>query len=324
MTDTTPAGGSILCDLEENPIPEGARAGYFLTSDRIRLRYALWPKLDGPRRGTICLVQGRTEFIEKYFETIDDFRRRGFGVATFDWRGQGGSQRLIRNPTVGYVETFDDYVTDLMSFHRNILLPDCPPPFNLVAHSMGGLVALMAAARDRLIFERAFLSAPLLGIDGMPLSTARVASLAEGLGYLGLGSFPVGRGGDDFPSEDRFAGNVLTSDFRRYMVSVEVYAARPDLRVGKPSIKWSAAAFRAMAEVAQFEFAASVKVPVLMLAAARDQVVSTAAIEHMGLSMRTGRHVVIPTARHELFVENDAIRDQVFAAFDAFITEPSG
>jgi lysophospholipase len=40
--------------------------------------------------------------------------------------------------------------------------------------------------------------------------------------------------------------------------------------------------------------------------------------------MRTGRHAIIPAARHELFMENDTIRAQVFAAFDAFITEQSG
>ena len=39
--------------------------------------------------------------------------------------------------------------------------------------------------------------------------------------------------------------------------------------------------------------------------------------------MRTGRHAVIAAARHELFMESDAIRGQVLAAFDAFITEQS-
>jgi lysophospholipase len=33
--------------------------------------------------------------------------------------------------------------------------------------------------------------------------------------------------------------------------------------------------------------------------------------------------MIVPSARHELLMENDAIRAQVFAAFDAFITEPS-
>jgi pimeloyl-ACP methyl ester carboxylesterase len=90
--------GPDLVNLPSNPMPEGGRAGYFQTYDNVRLRYAIWPK-SAEHRGTICLVQGRTEFIEKYFETIADFRARGFAVATFDWRGQGGSERMTGNPS---------------------------------------------------------------------------------------------------------------------------------------------------------------------------------------------------------------------------------
>jgi lysophospholipase len=53
-------------------------------------------------------------------------------------------------------------------------------------------------------------------------------------------------------------------------------------------------------------------------------VVSTTAIEQLGVRMRTGNHLVIASARHELLMENDAIRGQVLAAFDAFITEQTG
>ena len=320
MSDSAPSG-PILCETPANPIPDGARAGYFLTSDKVRLRYAIWSKSAGAMKGTVCLVQGRAETIEKYFETIADFRKRGFAVATFDWRGQGGSARLIRNRHIGYVDTFDDYWTDLRSFHADILLPDCPPPFYLVGHSMGGLVSLMAAVRDRLMFERIFLSAPMLAIPGQPLSMSGMAVAAEAMSFAGLGPVPIGRAGDGVPSEARFPGNPLTSDFRRYLYLVDTIKTRPELAVGKPSIKWLAAAFRAMARVGHHDFPARVRVPVLMLAAARDEIVSVAAIEHLGLALRTGRHAVIAAARHELFMESDAIRAQVLAAFDAFITE---
>ncbi len=321
MSEDSASSGPVLCETPANPIPEGARAGYFLTGDKVRLRYAIWPKSAGAMKGTICLVQGRAEMIEKYFETIEDFRKRGFAVATFDWRGQGGSARLVRGSRAGYVDTFGDYWTDLQSFHGEILLPDCPPPFYLVGHSMGGLVALMAAVRDRLMFERIFLSAPMLAIPGQPLSMTGMAVFTEALSFAGAGQIPLGRAGDSPPDETRFPGNPLTSDFRRYMYTVATLKARPALMVGKPSVKWLAAAFRAMARVAHSDFAGRVRTPVLMLAAARDEIVSVAAIEHLGLSLRMGRHAVIATARHELFMENDAIRTQVFAAFDAFITE---
>lgn len=315
--------GPVLVNIASNPVPEGARVGYFRTQDHVRLRYATWPKGQGAQRGTICLVQGRTEFIEKYFETIEDFRRRGFAVATFDWRGQGGSERLISNRKLGYVDQFEDYWCDLKSFHGEILLPDCPPPYYLVGHSMGGLVSLFAGINDRLMFDRVFLSAPMVALDRQPLSMAGMARVADALSFAGLGRQPAALRAEPSPSETTFPGNPLTSDLVRYMRMVEVVRASPELEITSPTIRWAAAALGAMAEAARDDFPARVRVPLLMLAAARDQVVSTGAIERLGLRLRTGRHMVIAGARHELFMENPAIRGQVLAAFDAFITEQS-
>jgi lysophospholipase len=316
--------GPRLATLPSNPAPEGARAGWFTTPDKLRLRYATFPKTAGAAKGTVCLVQGRTEFIEKYFETVTDFQKRGFAVATFDWRGQGGSDRLIPNRTLGHVRSFEDYWVDLKSFHASILLPDCPAPYYLVGHSMGGLVSLTAGIRDRMMFDRIFLSAPMIGLDRQPLSFAGMAALADTLSLIGLGKMPARRSQDEQPSERGFPGNPLTSDLVRYMRTVDTWRERPDLIIAAPTFRWGAAAMHAMANAASDQFPLAVKAPVLMLAAARDEVVSTAWTEQLGLRMRTGRHVVIPAARHELFMESDAIRAQVFAAFDAFITEQSG
>lgn len=316
--------GPSLVNIASNPVPEGARVGYFRTADKVRLRYATWPRSEGAPRGTICLVQGRTEFIEKYFETVADFRKRGFAVATFDWRGQGGSDRLIGNRRLGYVDRFEDYWCDLRSFHGEILLPDCPPPFYLVGHSMGGLASLFAAVNDRLMFDRIFLSAPMLALDRQPLSMSGMARLAEVLSFIGLSRMPVGRPADQPMSETTFPDNPLTGDRTRYLRAVETVRARPDLEVGVATVRWAAAAFAAMAEAGRDDFPARIKVPLLMLAAARDAVVSTPAIERLGLRLRTGRHAVIAGARHELLMETDTIRGQVLAAFDAFITEQSG
>ena len=316
--------GPQLAVVPSNPVPEGARVGYFTTADNVQLRYATFPKGPGAPRGTVCLVQGRTEFIEKYFETVADFQSRGFAVATFDWRGQGGSQRLIGNKRLGYVRRFDDYWTDLRSFHTSILLPDCPAPYYLVGHSMGGLASLYAGARDRMMFERIFVSAPMIALDRQPFSMGGMARLTETLSTLGLGRLPAGRRADKPQSEQSFAGNPVTSDLTRFSRAVEVLKARPDLEIGTPTIRWAASAFRAMAEAGSDEFPGTVRIPVLMLAAARDEIVSTAAIETLGLRMRTGRHVIVPGAKHELFQENDAIRGQVLAAFDAFITASTG
>ncbi|GHA27018.1 lysophospholipase [Devosia pacifica] len=315
--------GPRLVMLPSNPAPEGMRAGYMKTTDGIRLRYAIWPKAASPRRGTVCILQGRTEFIEKYFETVADFRRRGFAVATFDWRGQGGSDRLIDNPQLGHVESFGDYGIDLESFHRQVLLPDCPAPFYLVGHSMGGLAGLLGVIRDRTMFDRALLLAPMLSIK-TGLSMRNTARLMKGLAFFGMGAQPVGRRGDKGLAREGFANNPLTSDLKRYMRIVDVLTADPGLGIGRPTIQWLATASDAMARVATDTFPQALRVPVLMLAAGSDTVVSSAAIEHLGLRLRTGRHLVVPAARHELLMESDAVRGQALAAFDAFITEQSG
>src|ERR1700682_5019862 len=88
-----------------NPVPEYVVTGTLKTPDGVSLRFARWAPPPG-RKGTVCLFQGRAEFIEKYFETVRDLRARGFAVATLDWRGQGLSERALPHPFKGLVGEF--------------------------------------------------------------------------------------------------------------------------------------------------------------------------------------------------------------------------
>src|SRR5690349_23842290 len=116
-----------LVSIPANPVPENAVAGTVKTPDGVNLRFARFPPPPG-RKGTVVLLQGRAEFIEKYFETVRDLRARGFAVVTFDWRGQGLSGRLLADRHKGYVRSFSQYLIDLGAMMEQIVLPDCPPP----------------------------------------------------------------------------------------------------------------------------------------------------------------------------------------------------
>src|SRR5215831_3765876 len=178
-----------LVALAKNPAPSGATTGIFKSSGGMKLRFARWEPTRPPKRGTVCVFQGRGEFIEKYFEVVADLRRRGFAVATMDWRGQGGSGRALSNPSNGYVRSFAEYDQDHSSFMKEIVLPDCQPPFIALAHSMGGHVLLRNAASPASWFARMVLSAPMIDIArqelGAPHALARV--YAEVLGGAGFG-----------------------------------------------------------------------------------------------------------------------------------------
>ena len=58
---------------------------------------------------------------------------------------------------------------------------------------------------------------------------------------------------------------------------------------------------------------------VVLIAAGRDQVVSTAAIEEIAIRLRAGSHLIVAGAKHELMMEQDNYRAQFWAAFNAFV-----
>lgn len=308
-----------LVDIPENPVPSGPVSGVVTTSDCVDLRFARWRPTARKCIGTVCVFQGRAEFIEKYFETVGELRRRGFAVATLDWRGQGGSQRPLKHPRKGHIDHFSQFDRDLAVFMDDVVLPDCPPPFFALAHSMGGNILLRNSRRAPSWFERQVLSAPMLSLAGGQKNSPWIFGLAEVLNLIGFGDgFVPGRGATH-TAMTPFMGNVLTSDPDRFLRNNMVVEAAPELGLGGPTLSWLRAAGEAMNEVMDPDFPPTVRVPTLMVAAGDDKVVSSAAIETVAFRMKIGSHIVIPAARHEILMERDPIREQFWAAFDAFI-----
>ncbi len=298
-------------------MPEGGVVQLVTTSDGVRLRSARWSSPG--TRGTVVLMHGRGDFIERYFETIQDLRARGFAVACFDFRGQGGSQRRSKNPYRNSVGNFSKYEEDLAAVMTSVVLPDCPPPYYLLGHSTGALVAL-AALRRRSWFDKAVLTSPLLGIHAGPWPMA----LARGLAHL----VPLAGCGQAFlPGYARrplvlggFEGNPLTSDRKRFDRDVNLLQKQPSLGLGGPSFSWLRAAFNHMDAVHKINRDTRLHAPVLIVASGKDRVVNTEASRRFAQKAAAVSFVVIEEALHEIMMERDHIRAQFFAAFDAFVT----
>ena len=88
---------SDVSDLGPVPTIEstGGTVEFPKMADGVRIRIATFPAPAGGTAGTILMLTGFTEFIEKGLESIAALRARGYGVVTFDWRGQGLSDRLL-------------------------------------------------------------------------------------------------------------------------------------------------------------------------------------------------------------------------------------
>jgi lysophospholipase len=310
-----------------NPIPSQPVVAEIATSDGVRLRTARWMASGKRQRGTVLLIQGRSEFIEKYFEVISDLCRRGFGVVAFDWRGQGGSSRLLPNPRKGHVDDFSDYERDLEAVMGEVMAPHMPRPWFSLAHSMGGAVLIHTLRREPDFVSRAVITAPMIEISRVmaPASAGLLAALLDGAG-LG-GSFIPG-GGETAVTTKPFVGNPVTLDAERYGRAADVIAAAPHLGLGDPTIGWINAAWRAMAPFRDPNFPLQIRTPLLCIAGTADVVTSTPAAERFAARLKAGRSVTLTGALHEIMMERDEIRALFWAAFDAFIpgseTAPGG
>ena len=155
-----------LTSTSDNPAPAGAVEESLQTADGVRLRAVRWtPPLT--TRGTVAIFGGRGEFIEKYFEVAHDLLARGFAVAALDWRGQGGSDRPLRDARKGHVDDFCLFERDLDAFVARILEPHCPRPWVGLAHSMGATALIIADARGRRPFDRLVLTSPMIAVKGV-------------------------------------------------------------------------------------------------------------------------------------------------------------
>lgn len=305
-----------LFEIPGNPVPEQARAGFFDAKDGKSIRYAVLGATARPLKGTVIVLSGRNECIEKYFETARDLSARGFAVAMLDWRGQGGSCRLLRNAERGHVRKFCDYVRDLEQFFQDVVLPDCRPPYYVLGHSTGALIALMATPALTNQVRRMVLCAPLIALKDLAISMLSLRRLSALLYGVGLGRMYIS-GGPKKPVP--FAINRLTSDFARYERNRALCDAYPNLEIGGPTVAWMRAACRAVEAVQDPDFMARITIPILFIAAGADEVVSTPAIEDYARHLRAGSVVTIDGARHEILQEADRYREQFLAAFDAFV-----
>ena len=314
---------SEFFETQDNPAPARARIGFLTSRDGKRLRHAVFGPTSHPLKGTVVVLPGRNECIEKYFETVRDLAGRGFGVATFDWRGQGASERLLSDPQRGYVDSFNDYVGDLEQLFEEVVLPDCRGPYFILAHSTGSLVALLSAASMVNRVQRMVLIAPLIELKGMGVSTRWVRRISTALYSLGLGGMYMG--GGPRPRETKpFATNVLTTDHNRYRRNTRIYEEHPHLALGGPTVAWVHAACMAVDAITDPAFLQRVQIPIVIVGAGSDEVVSTPAVEAYARALRGASMLTIDGARHEILQEADVYREQLFAAFDAFIPGNDG
>lgn len=292
--------------------------GYFEAEDGCRIRWGCWRLPPGPDRRAVVLLNGRTEYIEKHDETARELNARGLDVFSLDWRGQGLSCRQLPDGRKGHVRSYDAYLRDLDGWFQKVSGPEITGGVTVLAHSMGGHIALRYLREYPGRIDRAVLVSPM--IDLFPARVMR--HLARGLTRLAvaMGKEDVyAPGSAVYDREDRkFHGNRLTSDPRRFAADRRAVAERPELAVGGVTVGWLSATFVSIDVLQGAGYPEAIRTPLCVVGAGREQVVSPAAQEAICTRIPNGRFFRIPGARHEILRESDRFRSRFWEIFDAF------
>jgi lysophospholipase len=303
----------------QNREPAGSQCHEVLTADGIRLR-AITITPEKANKGTVVVLNGRSEFVERYFETFNDLTKRGYAVASFDWRGQGGSQRLLKNPMRGFVNSFAAYDKDLNAIMETLVQKQCPKPYYALAHSMGGQL-LLRALRDRNYFSRAVMTGPLLGFHYGRWPRWVVPVLTFIVKYCGFGWVYIpGSSTKPVMQRDQFVGNVLMSDKTRWDRDIAILEAHPQLGIGGPTYSWLRAAMMSMNHLHRWPRKKGPTCPTLIVLAGNDRVVDNREARNFVAQAPGFSLTVLNGAEHEILNETNDIRQRFWAAFDAFMT----
>lgn len=305
-------------DIDRRIIPLHASESMWMAPDGWPLRRLDWSKSSNAR-GSILFLTGRADHYEKYLEAIGRFVANGWRVTSFDWRGQGGSGRLLPDPTVGHIDDFSCWVDDLAAFWRD-WKAQCPGPHVIVAHSMGGHLTLRALAEQRIDPTAIALCAPMLGLRSGVFPTFLLHPIARLMKAIGDPNRPAWKA----PHEEMGAGSMrqtnLTHDLARFADEIYWQTQHPELRLGPPSWQWVERAIASTRMLKSADILKSITAPTLILVSQYDRLVDAKRIERdAGLLPNAELALFGHEAAHELLREQDYVRNKCHDLIDGFL-----
>jgi alpha-beta hydrolase superfamily lysophospholipase len=154
----------------------GHKEAKFEGKKNLTLYYQCWLPERRPK-AILLIAHGLAEHSGRYKNLADYFVSRGYGVYALDHRGHGKS-----DGTRIYIDRFDDYITDLRTFHGLIRKENPETKVFLIGHSMGGTIAVAYSIKYQQDLTGLITSgASLTGAVAAPPLLLAMASIASAL-----------------------------------------------------------------------------------------------------------------------------------------------
>lgn len=302
--------------------PDGWTWGTFQNAKGQHLRYG-WTMPKDPK-GLVIIAPGLSEFCEKYFETIRDLKNDGYAVAIMEWRGHGLSWRHLEDRQKRHSDGFENDVEDFHKFYDLMAGIRKEKGFDnvptaLLAHSMGGNIALRYIHDHPDSFASATLTAPMLGINVSAAQRPILKPLCAFFNRIGKGDWYAPGQGKWTESKYRISAEAaLSSDPERREVATNWLTWNPDLQAGGVTYNWLLEAAKSCETVQNPAFLKQIRTKCFFAIAEHESIVSNAdifnAIQHMpDIQVKEYEH-----AKHEIMMERDQIRNAFLRDFKEF------
>lgn len=270
--------------------------------DGCAIRYGFCRLGSGPIDRYLVFLNGRSDWMEKYeFLPTELNLPPTTAILSLDHRGQGSSEGVR-----AYVDSYDTYCDDLVAVLAETGVDK--KPYDLISHSMGGLIALTAYTKNRIEPEQMILSAPLLRLPARPIPHVLARPLAKIMLATRLGEFK-------FPAGNVKEATPATSVLTSWPLALrKIQASDHPLPFVTPA--WIDATFEALDWLFTPEALASITAPITLFKAGREQVVDNEGLEawqqHCKLNQVVVEVVTFPDAQHEILNERFDYRHSAF------------
>ena len=304
-------------ELDDYKAPQGINAYFVPMDDGIRIRVCHWMNASTKSKGTILLQQGHNEFIEKYFETIQEFIDRNYSVIAFDWRGQGMSDHQINDINKSYIQNYERHDQDIEYILDEVIEDNFQKPLIGIGHSMGGCLMLSAFHNHPKKFSKGILSAPMLGFKNekfLRTASSIMNFFKKDTDYL-LGSKP------NMGKETPFNENDLTTDQIRYNRTINLVRKHPNIRLWGITNAFAKAVNNRFKVIRNKGWVEKIKIKILIINSLEDRVVDSNKTLKTVSRLNNYEIINFKNCEHEIFMEKDIYRSKLWRKLDNFLLE---
>lgn len=276
-------------------------------------------KIKRNQKTALIVLPGRTEPTMKYAEVIYDLKNLPVDFFLWDPRGQGASEKLLKDPQKGYVENWEDYITDFHKFYQREL-KDYDRVL-VLAHSMGAGISLRYSQTYPNNIHGLVLSAPMMEIktNGVPEFAAQFLMGAYKL--IGKKKEYV-PGAGPLLAPQTFEENRVTHSLPRFKMAKYIDTLHPNFFMGGATKNWLFEAIQMTKKIKKKKERKKIEhIPLLIFQAGKDEYSKAKRHTKFCENLPLCQLVRFELAKHEMFQETDSIRNIVMEKSMRFIEE---